>query len=242
MSEKEAILLRLKRHQTKGNKNGKSLTIEGVKPAPMVKKETVLSAPGKMPCPSWGISARHCKTGAKLRNAHRKKGILTACYDCYALKNNYRLSNVQARLDQNLWNWKQDRKKWREDMKMLIENAGNERFRFYESGDAINEHMIEDTYDIAEHFRGSVSFWAPTQEREYYRNVGKAPDNFNVRVSAPVIDEEESLQGLDWATKSMVYIDSPKGFICEASKRNNKCGLCRACWDKSVDLVSYKKH
>ena len=29
---------------------------------------------------------------------------------------------------------------------------------------------------------------------------------------------------------------------CKAYTRGNQCGDCRACWDKTVKNVSYKKH
>jgi len=35
---------------------------------------------------------------------------------------------------------------------------------------------------------------------------------------------------------------SPNGFNCPSSKQGNQCGECRACWDKTVENVNYKKH
>ena len=43
-----------------------------------------LSNPSKMPAYAWGISAKQCKTGAKLAKI---KG--TICNKCYALKGHY---------------------------------------------------------------------------------------------------------------------------------------------------------
>ena len=43
-----------------------------------------LSKPSKMPCPTYGISARKCKTGTKLRTIPG-----STCADCYAMKGFY---------------------------------------------------------------------------------------------------------------------------------------------------------
>ena len=43
-----------------------------------------LSAPSKMPCSSYSISAKRCNTGSKLAKIEG-----TVCHNCYALKGNY---------------------------------------------------------------------------------------------------------------------------------------------------------
>ena len=43
-----------------------------------------LSQTSKMPCKSWGISAKECKTGGKLAKVEG-----TVCHGCYALKGAY---------------------------------------------------------------------------------------------------------------------------------------------------------
>ena len=45
----------------------------------------------------------------------------------------------------------------------------------------------------------------------------------------------------DHASQVFYKVD-PKGFECGASKRGNACGPCKACWDKSIDFISYPKH
>jgi hypothetical protein len=48
------------------------------------------SKPSKMPGWAYGIPAKECQTGAKLREV---KG--STCYNCYALKGCYVFPNVQ---------------------------------------------------------------------------------------------------------------------------------------------------
>jgi hypothetical protein len=56
-----------------------------------------LSAPGKMPCLSWGISATSCRLGAILG---QKEG--NVCHEdvCYAKQRNYLRQNVQDKLEE----------------------------------------------------------------------------------------------------------------------------------------------
>ena len=49
-----------------------------------------LSAPSKMPCHSFSISAKRCKVGSKLR-----KVVGSTCNKCYALKGRYVFPNVE---------------------------------------------------------------------------------------------------------------------------------------------------
>ena len=56
-----------------------------------------LSAPSKMPGPSFNLPAAACITGAKLVDV---KG--STCSGCYALKGRYRFGNVQAALKRRL--------------------------------------------------------------------------------------------------------------------------------------------
>src|SRR4051812_38711745 len=53
-----------------------------------------LSAPGKMPCPAWGISAARCRVGSLLAAQPA-----TTCEACYARKGAYRLDNVRNKLE-----------------------------------------------------------------------------------------------------------------------------------------------
>ena len=56
-----------------------------------------LSAPSKMPCKSFSISAFECITGSRLR-----KIAGSVCSKCYALKGRYVFPKVQAALDRRL--------------------------------------------------------------------------------------------------------------------------------------------
>ena len=69
---------------------------------------------------------------------------------------------------------------------------------------------------------------------------GIVPSNLTIRVSATMVDGNATNQ---WPITSGVHQHKPaQGKTCHASKRDNHCGSCRACWSATVPHVSYKRH
>tara|TARA_A100001011_G_C13961871_1_gene695622 strand:+ start:84 stop:740 length:657 start_codon:yes stop_codon:yes gene_type:complete len=200
-----------------------------------------LSRPSKMPSYAWSISARRCNVGSKLAKV---KG--SVCEGCYALKGRYMFSNTQDALERRYNAWDSDRAKWVDAMiylmhnKQHIVNAGV--FRFFDSGDIQGSAMLDDINTVA-WASPTIRFWLPTKEYKLVKNYDKeiAP-NLVIRVSAPTVDKGFS----GYTHISTVYnkdnIDTAKGAVCPASKQDNQCGSCRACWDDKVSEVSYIAH
>ena len=200
-----------------------------------------LSRPSKMPSYAWSISARRCNTGSKLAKV---KG--SVCYNCYALKGRYMFNNTQDALERRYSAWANDREKWVDAMiyimhnKQHIVNTGH--FRFFDSGDIQGADMLDDINTVA-WASPTIRFWLPTKEYKLVRDYDKeiAP-NLVIRVSAPTVDKEFS----GYTHISTVYnkdnIDTAKGVVCPASKQDNQCGSCRACWSDKVSEVSYIAH
>jgi hypothetical protein len=197
-----------------------------------------LSSPSKMPCHSWSISALQCKTGAKLAKI---KGSI--CHGCYALKGNYRFGNVQRAQAERLEQSK--RKGW---WKAMVETIkGKEKsgfFRWFDAGDLQSFAMLRDIVKIAEALP-DIRFWLPTKEyafvSRYLEKYGSFPENLTVRLSAYMIDKD----GPNLLAEQLGLTTSEvrtKGETCPAPRQGNKCLECRACWDKSVGTVVYKKH
>ena len=97
----------------------------------MLKKEAKeitggLSAPGKMPGPSYNLPAWACITGSKLAKIPG-----TICNKCYAKKGRYNFPNVKAALSRRLKSLKHPQ--WIEAMTVLI--TGHDHFRWHDSGD-----------------------------------------------------------------------------------------------------------
>ena len=200
-----------------------------------------LSAPSKMPSYAWSISAKRCNTGSKL--AKVKDSV---CYNCYALKGRYMFNNVQDALERRYGVWNSNREKWVDAMiyimhnKQHIINTGH--FRWFDSGDIQGVDMLNDINTIA-WASPSIRFWLPTKEYKLVKDYDKlvAP-NLVIRVSAPSVNKEFS----GYTHVSTVYskdnIEVSNGYVCPASKQDNKCGSCRACWSDKVSEVSYLAH
>jgi hypothetical protein len=71
----------------------------------------------------------------------------------------------------------------------------------------------------------------------YYLKNNNKPDNLTIRLSAHMIGKaiDRPMQG---TTSSSV--ESGNGHICPASKQENTCRDCRACWH--VNNVDYVQH
>ena len=192
-----------------------------------------LGKPSKMPGYAYGISADQCITGAKLAKVEG-----TPCFTCYAKKANDQYPSVRVahtkRLE-GLFN-----PEWVPAMIKQISNTNTGYFRWFDSGDIQGLQNLINIVKVCEALP-NVKFWLPTQERkivsDYLATFGAFPDNLIVRVSASKVDGTVP----NASHSSMVVTDNAKA-TCRAFENNNKCGDCRACWDKSIKTVSYLQH
>lgn len=198
-----------------------------------------LSKPSKMPGHSFSISAKRCNIGAKLR-----KVAGSTCSKCYALKGRYAFPNVEAAMERRYQAMRVNSTAWAAAMVASIRKTGDKHFRWHDSGDLQGMNHLMAIVFVAEE-TPEVMHWLPTREyalvREYLRTYSHFPPNLTVRVSAPnigaVASEWECSSSVDAArTPLTAWVD------CPASKQGNKCVDCRACWDRNIEVVNYKKH
>ena len=197
-----------------------------------------LGTPSKMPCYSWSISARKCKTGGKLR-----KVADSICEKCYAFRGNYNFRVVVNAQEKRLQATKNPQ--WVEAMVIAIKGTNsNGYFRWFDSGDLQSVKMLSDICEIARRLP-KVKFWLPTKEykivSDYVKGGGVIPDNLNVRLSAYIVDGElpiELAKRLNCTTSGVTEEKSN----CPSSNQGNKCLDCRKCWNKNVVNVNYQKH
>ena len=200
-----------------------------------------LSAPSKMPGPSFSISALQCQTGARLREVAG-----SVCADCYACKGNYVWPNVKAaharRLESvmDALSGDEGRAKWVAAFVTLL--AGVPHFRWHDSGDLQSVEHFALIVAVCE-ATPNTRHWLPTKEPRYVkRYAGALPENLVVRVSAPMIDTGAP-QG--FANSSVVHkhkAPQAGAHVCPAPAQGGKCGDCRACWNRDVAVVSYHAH
>ena len=201
-----------------------------------------LSKPSKMPGFSFSIPAQKCITGSKLRNKNN-----STCSSCYALKGRYIFPNVKAALFTRLENIHLlGFDKWAVLMTELISRKEKKGFfRWHDSGDLQSIDHLKAIVTIANNLP-EIKFWLPTREIKILKDslaLGlEIPENLNIRISAFFIGSAlnpNELKRLGCTGSSVAY---NKGFACPASKQQNQCLDCRACWNKKIDNVDYILH
>jgi hypothetical protein len=132
---------------------------------------------------------------------------------------------------------------WAENMAFIINRKKLPYFRWHDSGDLQGMQHLLNIVKVAND-TPDCQHWLPTREaalvRSYLSTFGEFPKNLLVRVSATLIDGPPTN---GFANTSTVHErSSPHGHECLAPYQEGKCGDCRACWDKSVTNVSYRRH
>ncbi len=197
-----------------------------------------LSSPGKMPCHGYALPAQRCRLGSFLQQLPK-----AICHYCYALRGRYLFPKVQAAMERRIESLSDPR--WVDAITTLIYRSGDRYFRWHDSGDLQSIEHLRKIIQVC-NFLPRVKFWLPTREYhtvEAYRRLGgRIPSNLCIRLSAHLIDGKLPLSyGLPVSTVSSQSSGMrSEAHICPAPQQNNHCGTCRACWDPSVRIVSYK--
>jgi hypothetical protein len=150
-------------------------------------------------------------------------------------------ANVQNALQRRLDAFTND-PHWEDYMVELIRRKEKSGFfRWHDSGDLQSMAHLLAIIEIADRLP-DIRFWLPTREvglmRQFVREYGAhaIPDNLIIRVSAAMVGGDAvSIEGCHGSR-----VDSVGS--CPAPRQNNQCGSCRACWDKSVETVTYSLH
>ena len=187
-----------------------------------------LSRPSKMPGWAYGLPAKECKTGSKLRLIPE-----SVCDGCYALKGCYVFEVVQAAQYRRLKSIKNPG--WVAAMVHLINSKKSKYFRWHDSGDVQDLEHLNKIFEVCELTPG-IKHWMPTREAWTKEHVTRAPKNLVIRFSMPMINQKASGS---WNNTSTVVNE---GATCPAPKQDNACGDCRACWDPLVKNIAYGEH
>jgi hypothetical protein len=213
-----------------------------------------LGFPSKMPGTSYGIPAKFCNVGAKLRPV---KG--TTCAKCYAFKGRYTIPGSSVEISQAVRFASLDDPQWsfamasallhahgmagREKLHRKIKQGGKGWHRWHDSGDLQSMKHLCNIVVVAQ-LTPRIRHWLPTREAsliaQFLKNGGEFPANLTVRVSATMIDGSPSKA---FANTSTVHAKSAaQGHSCPAPQQGGICGPCRACWDRAVENTSYHVH
>lgn len=214
-----------------------------------------LGHPSKMPGYSYGISAKNCITGGKLRNVPG-----SVCSGCYAMTDWYRTWRPLLQGHQRRWDGLRH-PRWVEAMVRLITGAcqpPHDYFRWHDSGDLQGVWHLARIAAVCES-TPSVKHWLPTREygfvEEYLASGKTIPENLVIRLSGHMIDAEpvvpqalahlpmSAVASVPYSSSGVRVVEGKGSVECLAVEtRDNKCGACRACWDARVRCVTYPQH
>jgi hypothetical protein len=186
---------------------------------------------------SWSLVARDtCPASIEAGE------LVDACRGCYAVNGNYRYPNVKSPREHNKIDWL--RLEWADDMVKALDS--DRYFRWFDSGDMYALGLAEKILEVMQRTPW-VSHWLPTRMYKFpkFRRVLEQMEslpNVSVRFSSDSI-MGEFIQGLHG---SVIVPDAetlPDGVtLCRAYENLGKCNGCRACYDKSVDVIAYPAH
>ena len=184
---------------------------------------------------SWSLQALDTCPGSIGDNGE----LVPACSGCYATTGNYRFSNVKAPRLENQEDWKSD--DWEERMINALESQ--RYFRWFDSGDMYSIKLAEKILSVMQQTPW-VKHWLPTRMVKFDKFKGivskmQQLPNVMVRFSS------DSVTGEYTSDHGSVIVPDPtqaKGFLCRAYEHEGRCNGCRACYDKTVPLVSYPAH
>jgi len=200
----------------------------------------------KMPGTTFAISATKCKVGGKLATI---KG--STCDRCYALKLEKLRPSVHQGWMANYLKATQtiatNPKQWANAAAFQINRAfqkTNEPFhRWFDSGDLQSVEMLDAIANVAR-LTPNIRHWLPTREakivKDWLNAGGLVPANLVIRISSTMIGDAPR-NALHTSTVHR-KTDTVHGHACPARNQGNACGDCRACWDASVNNVSYPLH
>ena len=187
-----------------------------------------LSKPSKMPGWSYGLPAKECKTGSRLRKIPG-----STCYNCYALKGFYVFPVVKEAQYRRLQATKGPQ--WVQAMAAAVNSKKSTWFRWHDSGDVQDLDHLNKIFEVCE-LTPSKRHWLPTREAWIRDHAKRFPKNLIVRLSMPMVDQAPAGS---WSNTSTVVT---AGASCPAPLQGGKCSDCRNCWNKKISNVSYGKH
>jgi len=184
---------------------------------------------------SWSLQALETCPGS----VNKDGSLVDACKGCYATTGNYNYPNVKAPRIENREDWQAE--DWVERMVNALESQ--RYFRWFDSGDMYSIGLAEKILKVMESTPW-VKHWLPTRMVKFSKFQGivskmQQLPNVMVRFSS------DSVTGEHGPEHGSVIVSDPsqsKGFLCRAYENEGRCNGCRACYDKSVPLVSYPAH
>lgn len=197
-----------------------------------------LSKTSKLGTKSWSLQAIETCPGSKGADGQ----LVAACSGCYATTGMYHFGAVKAVRADN----KEDAKRagWVADMVQALKK--DTHFRWFDSGDMYSLELAEKIYSVMK-ATPNTKHWLPTRMYKFskFRDVldrMMALPNVMVRPSSDAVDGTYT-KGVHGSTIVPDSTSVPAGVtLCPAYNQGGKCLTCRACYDKSVEVIGYPAH
>ena len=215
----------------------------------------LLTEARKMPCASWSLPAREACPYAFNAGKH------SICANCYADKGSYTQYPTVKAAQRKRFAWVRECLKTDEGtdsfvrtMVDVIRRAGNPYFRVHDSGDLFSPAYTWAWVRIVQALP-EIKFWFPTRSWRPLTMAKISPatrmawelaltalagePNVTVRPSALFFNAPAPrIPGLQAGSTAA----DDGSYSCPASKQDNECRDCRACWDKPETPISYRAH
>lgn len=189
---------------------------------------------------SWSLQALETCPGSWASPGE----LVPACQGCYATTGNYNYPNVKAPRAHNKNDWA--RLDWCDDMVRELEN--DRFFRWFDSGDVFALGLAEKILEVMQRTPW-CKHWLPTRMHKFPKfrfvfETMQALDNVSVRFSSDSVVGEyiPGLHGSVIGPSAETFQETQGASLCRAYEHGGKCSGCRACWDKSVELIAYPAH
>ena len=197
-----------------------------------------LSKTSKLGTFSWSLAAFDTCSGSRNKDG----SVVPACQGCYARGGFYRFGAAKRVRAHNLQDWK--REDWVADMVTALSKQTH--FRWFDSGDLYSVKLAEKIYQVMM-LTPQVKHWLPTRMVKFSKFAAvidrmRSLPNVMVRFSSDSVTGE-FIPGVHGSVIVEAADTAPEStFVCGAYTRGGKCGDCRACYDREVDVIAYPAH
>lgn len=186
---------------------------------------------------SWSLEALTTCPASKNKDG----SLVDACKGCYATTGRYVMKNVYTPRRLNKEDWQRDA--WVADMVQALDT--DRYFRWFDSGDMYDIRLARKILAIMQ-ATPHVKHWLPTRMHKFSKfmpviNEMNALPNVVVRFSSDSVTGG-TVAGQYTSTIVPTVDDAGTAVACRAYENAGKCSGCRACWNKSVDVIAYVAH
>ena len=197
-----------------------------------------LSRTSKLGTFSWSLAALDTCPGS----VNSDGTLVPACSGCYATTGFYQFAPAKAVRANNRDDWQRD--DWVINMVDALKKETH--FRWFDSGDMYSLSLAEKMYEVMQR-TPLTKHWLPTRMAKFAKFADvlarmQALPNVMVRFSSDAIDGTYTK-----GVHGSVIVPSPDKagddvHLCGAYANGGKCGDCRACYDKNIDVIAYPAH